>query len=133
MNQFTGPSGANIIIQAAPWPDAKKLKMAVEREAAGAGINLLDLKSDASGIVSAILRVDGADAVDAALWPCLARCLRGGQKITEQTFDDPEARKDYYEIVIECMKVNFGPLVESLASKLPFLQAKPSETTPTSP
>ena len=101
------PSGATATINVAAWAAAKQLKKAIEREVATGGLN-----------IPTILLVDASDAVDAALWPCLARCLYDGQKITEQTFDKAPARADYYDIVIACVKENLGPLAESLLSKL---------------
>lgn len=114
--EFTSSSGSKIVIDSAPWKDAKALKKAMQKEAAASG-EALKLDADVGTLLSLFLKVDGSDAVDAALWPCLIRCTRNGEKITEQTFDDPEARKDYYEIVLECAKVNLGPLAENLASK----------------
>lgn len=105
--EFIAPSGAKVVINSAPWRDAKQLKKAIEREIMVGGLN-----------IPTILMVDSSDAVDAALWPCLARCLRNDQKIVEMTFDDLEARIDYYDIALECIKVNLGPLAERLRSKL---------------
>ena len=124
MADFVAPSGKTVTINAAAWQDAKKLKMAVQREAG----SVLEGKLASGDIAGLIMRVDGSEAVDAALWPCLARCLRDGKKITEQTFDDESARADYYDIVLECLKVNFGPLVANLASKLPEGLLKKKET-----
>jgi hypothetical protein len=125
MVEITGPSGAKIVINPAPWKDAKELKKAVERTLGARGF---DFKKGIGEGISLFLQADGSDEVEEALWPCLARCLRDKEKITVETFDDVAARRDYYEIVLECIKVNFGPLAESLASKLPFglLGAKPT-------
>lgn len=116
MSELTVPSGAKIVINIAPWADAKALKKAIEREAAASGV-AINLNADISTLVRAFLAVDGSDAVDTALWPCLGRCTRNGDKITEKTFDDPDARKDYYEIVFACVEANLGPLAESLRSR----------------
>ena len=106
--EFVAPSGANVTINVASWKDAKVLKKAIEREVAiNGGLSL-----------PTILMVDSSDAVDAAIWPCLIRCLYNGEKITENTFDKAEARKDYYDIVVACVKENLSPLAESLLLKL---------------
>lgn len=125
MVEITAPSGAKIVINPAPWKDAKELKKAVQR-AVGNSEYGIDFENGVGSLIGLVMQVDGSDAVEEALWPCLARCLRNGEKITEQTFDDVEARKDYYDIVLECAKVNFGPLLEALATKLPpgLLKAK---------
>ena len=123
MKEFTTKTGANVVVSPAPWPEAKRLKKAIQQELA-AGANMLegiDLKpdSDVSGLLGILMKVDGSDAVDAALWPCLARCTRNGDKITEAIFDAVEARADYYEIVVACVKENLGPLAAGLSSALP--------------
>lgn len=108
MSTLIVPSGADVEINTAPWKDAKALKRTIEREIAlSGGISL-----------PTVLLVDSSEMVDAALWPCLVRCTYNKEKITESTFDKPEARGDYYDIVQECVKVNLGPLVQSLLSKL---------------
>lgn len=125
MTEFTAPSGAKILITPADWKSAKVLKKAIEKE-----LNLdegLDFTNPATWIKN-IISVDSSDAVDSALWPCLARCTRDNEKITEQTFDKLEARQDYYEIVSACIKENLGPLVESLFSKLSALGATVTTT-----
>lgn len=108
MTDLTVPSGAAVVINAAGWKEAKQLKKAIEREIAVTG----------SISLPTVLLVDSSDAVDAALAPCLARCLYDGQKIIDQTFDNPKNRADYYDIVIACVKENLGPLADSLLSKL---------------
>lgn len=113
MIEFTAPSGAKVVINEADWPDAKRLKKAIQRELADTKISL-DLKSDLTMLIPAFLKVDASDAVDAAIAPCLIRCLRNGEKITDTTFNDPAARKDYYHIVTKCVEVNVRPLAESL-------------------
>lgn len=108
MTDITLASGVRATINPAPWKDAKALKKAIERELALAG-----------GLTtSTVLMVDSSEAVDAALWPCLARCLYDGEKITEQLFDKLKPREDYYDVVVACVKENLGPLAVSLLSKL---------------
>ncbi len=134
MTDFIAPSGARIVINFAPWKNAKMLKNAIERELArGKGYDL-----------ATALMVDSSEEVDAALWPCLIRCTRNDEKIVETTFDSAEARKDYYDIIEACVKENLRPLAESLISKLTALgiliplkqanadQKSPSETSVTS-
>ena len=136
---FKAPSGAEIAINMAPWRDAKHLKNALEKETAALG-SLPEGVQDMASIIS-MLKIDSSPDFDAALWPCLARCTRNNEKITEETFNDIEARRDYYEIVLACIKENLAPLVESLFSKFAELgvkratqsgDQKPESTTPTS-
>jgi Phage tail assembly chaperone protein, TAC len=152
MAEFLAKSGAKVVINIAPWVDAKALKKAIQREIAASGLKIdldgelnLGSKTELSKIVSsslvsnlmsAVVKTDGSDSVDDALFKCLCRCTRNGEKIVNETFDNAEARGDYYEIAFACIKENLGPLAESLFSRLlPFLGAifKKSETnSPTS-
>lgn len=118
MVEFVAKSGTKVVINLAPWGDAKRLKAAILKEVASAGLKF-DITADASTLVVAFLTVDSSEAVDAALWPCLARCTRGDSKILSSTFDGEEARQDYYEIVSQCVMVNLRPLVEGLLNVLP--------------
>lgn len=135
MTEFTAKSGAKVVINLAPWGDAKRLKAAIEKEAATAGVKF-DLEADISTLVSTILAVDSSEAVDAALWPCLARCTRDSVKIVPSTFDFVDARQDYYQIVNSCLMENFRPLAEGLLNVLPpsLLAAfqKPASPPPSS-
>lgn len=115
MNQeFTSKSGAKIVIAVAPWKAAKELKRAIEAEAARNSLPKDFSLDDLSPLFSIALKVDSCPEVDAALWPCLIRCTRNDVKITESTFDDQEARKDYYEIITACVRENFRPFVADL-------------------
>lgn len=117
--EFKSSSGATIVINAAPWQDAKQLKKAVEKELSTIqGLSDIKLSFESVDALATVLKLDSSDDIDAALWPCLARCTRNKEKITEKTFDDVEARKDYYEIVTACMKENLAPLFEGLFSRL---------------
>lgn len=107
--EFNAPSGAPVVINAASFEEALNLKDAMEREAAD---------SLSRGFLGMTLLVDSSPVVRAALWPCLARCLHNGQKITKETFNKREIRGDYYDIVEACIKENLGPLGESLRLKL---------------
>lgn len=118
--EFIAPSGEPVKINVAAWKDAKALKAALELEIAAHGITDINSILD-DGLISLIMKVDSSPAFDAALWPCLVRCLRGNNKIIESTFDDAKAREDYYQIVVACVQVNLRPLVLSLVSQLAVL------------
>lgn len=135
MVEFIAKSGKKVVVNTAPWVDAKNLKAAIEKEASKAGFKF-DMQADISSLLSMALSVDSSPDVETALYSCLARCTRDNNKITMQTFDAKEAREDYYEIVKSCLMENFAPLVVSLLSVLPanILTAakKQAENTPKS-
>lgn len=125
MTEFTTKSGAAIVINPAPWVDAKELKKAIEASLIGSNINL-DFGSSEAGSMMAnlLLKIDSNPHVEIWLYKCLSRCLRNGQKIVEETFNDIVAREDYYEIVSACIKENFAPLIKNLFFMLSELQVK---------
>lgn len=127
MTEITTQSGAEVVINSAPFKDAMALKNAFERELAKTDIKLdkLDLKSDITAISSIIFAIDSSDKIFEAVFKCLSRCTYDGVKITESIFEPEEARGDYYEIVIECVKVNLAPFFKGLSSRLKSL-GKPS-------
>ncbi|MGH9864499.1 MAG: phage tail assembly chaperone [Candidatus Acidiferrales bacterium] len=125
MTDIIAPSGAKVKIGMAPFADAMALKNAVARELAASGVKA-DAIDDLSGLLPALLAIDCSPAVYAAIFKCLVRCSYNGQKITENTFEDAEARGDYYDIIIACAKENLSPFFKNLASRL--AQFKPPAT-----
>ena len=121
MSEITTANGVSVVVNIAPFKDAMALKNAIAKELTATGIKL-DLKADVSTLSSLALSVDSSDSVYKALFSCLARCTYGGQKIIEATFEDEKAREDYYEVVIECLKVNLSPFFKGLALKLKTLK-----------
>lgn len=113
MVEFVAPSGARVIINAAPWVDAKNLKKAIQKE-----VNFDAAGMNEKWIITQIFNVDGSESFDAAIWNCLKWCTYNDERITQATFDKKEARADYIEIMTVCVKENLGPLVESLSLKL---------------
>lgn len=122
--------GAEVKINIADFISSMKLKKAVveaikESNIDVANIDLNNLKIGAiDSIIQAILTIDSSDKVDESLFKCLARCTYNGEKITKETFESVEARKDYYEIIIACLKENLAPFFEPLILKLNSLQEK---------
>jgi len=122
MTQFVTKAGAQVIINPASFIDAIALKNAVASELSGSGFDF-DIKNlskdndiDFSVFIKAFLKVDSSPAVYAALFKCLGGCTRNKERITEQTFEEIEARADYYEIIIACAKENIAPFFNGLLS-----------------
>lgn len=139
---FTGTSGKEIHINMAGFQEAMRLKNAIEQR-----VKLADLDTKAVGlangnfieelkkmnvlpIIDIILSVDSDPLVNAALMTCLARCTYNGEKITLATFEDEKAREDYYEIVIQCLKINLLPFFKGWISKLNKFGAVRTEENP---
>lgn len=135
MTEFTTKSGAKVVINQASFEVAQNLWSAVQRSAAEQKLSTEFLKEPES-LFNLILRIDSSESFKAALWPCLIRCTRNDKKIDRTTFEDKEARKEYYEIINPCVEENIGPFAESLFSELSArlkampLPPKPSESAP---
>ena len=131
-NEFLSTTGKKVCIHTAPFKDVMKLKAAIAKEMAGADFSFdIDMSKgfeaqdfDVASIAKVALMVDSSDEVSEKLFACLVRCTYGGDKITEATFEDEEAREDYYQVVIACLKVNLSPFFKPLISLLsPVLSA----------
>lgn len=128
MLEFKALSGAKVIINEATWQKAMALKNAISKELSEVGIDIdmstlqAENKSDAlNGLIEPLLKVDSSPEVYKALFECLEYCNYDGEKITEDTFEDLGARQDYYQIMIECIKVNLSPFFKGLLSKFATL------------
>lgn len=124
MVEINVPSGAKVIINVCGFDDAIAIKNAIIREASKNGLGAgISLSSDILTLARLAALVDSSPEVYAALWPCLARCTYDGEKITKKTFEPEEARKDFYDIAIECARANVSPFFESALSKFKELLA----------
>jgi hypothetical protein len=142
MQSVSVSSGAKVEIGVAAFKDVMAFKSAAMRELSEAGVDLkglrLDKDADISGLLSALLRVVSSDAVYEKLWPCLARSTYNGQKITEATFEDENARQDFYEVCGHFLKVNITPFLPKaasawLASAAATFTAPPASASTTNP
>lgn len=134
--EFTTASGARVKMAIAPFQDGMALKNAILSEVARTGIDIdlkdMNLKADID--VSKLMRiwatVDSSQAVNDCLMRCLARCTYNGERVTLATFEDEKAREDYYEVVLEGLKVNLSPFFKGLFARLQALrpQAKSGDT-----
>ena len=135
MVEFTANSGAKVKINIAPFEDSQNLLFAMERALKDEGFDMkdvignikeFDLKSlNIWPIAKLAMAVDCSKEVNDALWTCLARCSRNGDKITKMTFEPVDARQDYYEIIFSCIKENIVPLGGGVSAVLKKLFSKP--------
>ncbi len=125
-------SGVKAKINAAPFVDAMALQQVVLRESARSGLTddlkgkaLDDIKGvDIATFLPAIMQMLGSPEILAAIMRCLERCTYAGERITATTFDDEEARGDFYQVAMECVKTNLAPFFRSLLLGLSEGQAK---------
>ena len=130
---FKTQNGVDVKINPADFLSSLKLKNAVLKSVKDSGVDIskIDLdKINASSlqpILEVILTADTDKDVQDSIFKCLARCLYNGEKIIPETFEPIEAREDYYEIVIACLKENLSPFFKSPISKLRSLAPKRSD------
>lgn len=126
MSDLIVSSGAKVVINVADFEDTIALKNSIVREASkNVALDAISLSSDIARLAVLAATVDSSPEVYAAIWPCLSRCTYNGEKITKKTFEPVEARKDYYDILIECVKVNVSPFFESVLSKFKEFRTTP--------
>ena len=133
MKEFKGNNGAKIVINSASFKEASKLKNCIAKELLkqnidiGNASSLNALKNELNDSVpklvnmlkNVILSCDTSEEFESALFACLAHCTYNSARINEQLFDDiPEAREDYYTIMLEVIKENLLPFFKGLLSKL---------------
>lgn len=128
--EFETKNSVNVKINMADFISSMKLKKAIVEAVKESGldissVDITNLKSGAiNSIIQAILTADSSDKVEDAIFKCLARCTYNGEKITKDIFEPLEARENYYEIIIACLKVNLSPFFVPLFSKFNELQEK---------
>lgn len=123
---FKTKSGCSITINEAPFEDSINLKNSIMKELSNSGFNLdveslkgIDFNSDIdskvfSKIINAVLAIDSSSVVFENIFKCLERCKYNSEKITKTTFEDTQARENYYEIIAACIKVNLLPFFKGL-------------------
>lgn len=129
--QFTTQNtNKEVLITAAAFKEAGKLKKIIMKELPNVlkGVDIskiseLDMSIVFEKLATIISNLDSSNEFETAIFECLKPCIYdyNGQnlKINLQLFDDiPEAREDYYEIIVKCCEVNLRPFFKSLYSEL---------------
>lgn len=121
-------SGAVLEASLAPFQDGLRLKRAVASELLEIEVEFGEFKKGvdfmqqkltpelANMLKNIMARLMASEKIEAAMWPCMARSTRDGQKINVGLFEDEEIRKDYTEIMKEVLWFNLSPFVSGLAS-----------------
>lgn len=131
-------TGNRVVINPAPFKSATNLKKVLLKEIKSNSIglkisgneNILDKNIDFTGVIDflkdVLIGADISDEVNASIYECLEYCTyKTTEKITEDLFDRiPEAREDYYEIIIACIEENLQPFIKSLVSQWSILAPK---------
>lgn len=132
-------TGNRIVINPASFAEAIKLKNTLFAEIkkyplglklSGASNNLLEKDIDFTALIDFLKNVlvgaDISEEINTALWDCLKHCTyQTAHRIDANLFDKvPEAREDYYDIIISCIEENLTPFIKSLVSKWQTISPK---------
>ena len=130
MKEFKGYNGAKIVINEASWGDVRKLKKVLAIELLKLGIDIdkeflgqseenLMVGSKLFQLLKDVyLTLEASDDFNDEIINCLQYCTYDNIQIKEHLFDDkPEAREDYYDMVIGCLEVNLSPFIKKVLSK----------------
>lgn len=137
----TQNTGARVVINPAPYKTVLILKRVLLQEIKNNAIGLkiskdkelLEKTIDFTGCIDFIKNVligaEISEEVNIAIFDCLKYCTYNTtEKIDENLFDKvPEAREDYYEIIISCIEENLKPFIKSLVSEWSTLAPKLGE------
>lgn len=134
MKEFNATNTGNkVIINCAKTREVQRLKQVILNEIkknpigiklVGQGVSALEKELDFTGVLDFIkdtlISIDTSDEFNEAIFNCLQYCTyKTVYKINEELFDNdevPEAREDYYEIIVACVEENLRPFVKSLIS-----------------
>lgn len=124
-------TGKRVVINSASFKEVLQLKKALLNELSkhpiglkvlNSNINFLEKELDFTNCIdflkNVLIGADTTQEVETAIFECLKHCTYDTtNRIDEGLFDRiPEARADYYEIMIKCVEENLKPFIKSLAS-----------------
>jgi len=125
--EYVTDNGVNVKINPCEFKDAGKLKNIVIKELKSSGANFGELMSQNmeqmsngqfDSIAQIILSVASSPELEQFLFPCLLRSTYDDTKITPETFNDLDARGEYFKIVALCLKLNVFPFFKNLGCLL---------------
>ena len=110
------PSGAELVIQLAPFTDSRELYQAMMEEAKGLKIEgKTDL--DYNFFKDIFCTALSSKKIEKAVWKCAAKATYNSLRVTEETFEPAEARQDYLPFLFEVAQVNVEPFMKDLYAK----------------
>jgi len=112
MKECKMPSGARLRINIAPFTDAKELYQAVAEELKLVEVNYDD-DLDVNMLKNLACSFLSSKRVERALIPCMNRCLYNDKKVSDEVFEDVEARQDYIECITMITWENIHPFVKA--------------------
>lgn len=115
--KVTLPSGAELEMTLAPFPEGRRLYVAVTK--ALKSINLTANLEDANALKDAFIEVSTSKEVEDAILTCLKRCTYNNERILNwDFFEDVNRREDYIPLCWEVAKFNLYPFMKVLFARL---------------
>ena len=134
MKEFNAKiTGNKVVINTASFKDVQRLKQVILNEfkkspigvkLIGKDKTLFEKDVDFTGVIDfikdTIIGIETSEEFNDVIFACLQYCTyKKVYKIDEALFDNesvPEARDDYYEILVACIEENLRPFIKSLIS-----------------
>lgn len=108
-------TGAKIVINSASFMSAFSLQQAILKAYANSNVKFdKDEEMDMMAFFKFVSLFASDEDVIEAIFSCLIKSTYKGQKITKNTFEEYEARSDFYDIVFSCLEVNVRPFLQGL-------------------
>ena len=136
-NNFTTPTGKELVVNKLRFVESSRLRKAVLGAIVKSNVQIsdIDFTSLLSGdknqmgsavqsgaldkLIKVLFQLDLDEELDAALNIAFKRCTWNSKAIDSQFFDlNEEAQEDYYFIAAMCLKVNVWPFIKTLLSSL---------------
>lgn len=112
MRKVSLPSGAELIVNEAPFADAKALFQAVASEMKGLQFDAKK-ELDTGFMKDLLCTAIASEKIEECLKKCLIRSTYNKEKITDAIFENnTDARKDYLTVCYEVAKENVYPFLE---------------------
>lgn len=116
MKEIKLPSGATLKITLSSFSVAKALLQAVTEEAKGMTISG-ETEIDFNLMKDLLCTALSSKKIEACIWECCKKATYNGIKISEETFEDEDARQDYFTVMLEVSKENLLPFMKSLSAQ----------------
>lgn len=96
--EVTLKSGKKLTMQYAQFEVQMDLLSALVEEATKLNLNIIDKDALSLGLTKLIAIAMTAKGIDSIFWRCANTCLYDENRITQQTFNEVENRKDFLEV-----------------------------------
>lgn len=111
--EVTLPSGAKLVINPAPFKDARALYQALLEEGKALKINGTD-ELDVNLFKDMFCASLSSKKIEMCLTKCMERSTYNGLKIVEDLFEPIEAREDYLPVCLDVTLENIKPFTKAL-------------------